>query len=241
MFIIYAFPLTQRIFNAGNLFGMCVGGAFIVIGVLFEKIIQLWKLGIGKVIIIIFILTALAFSIIFISTMIKLCTYNKNSATNENTIIVLGCRVRGVKPSLALQKRCLVAIEYLKNHPSAVAILSGGQGADEKISEAKCMYNIMIENQIDKRRLFIEDKSTSTDENIIFSKKIIQENNLDNKIAIVTSEYHQLRANMICKKNGFSHIKTISAKTSKYALPTFYTREIFGVFAQILKEAVSNK
>lgn len=65
--------------------------------------------------------------------------FGKNTATNQKTLIVLGCRVKGDVPSLALQKRADAAYFYLLKNPDCVAILSGGQGKDENISEAACL------------------------------------------------------------------------------------------------------
>ena len=58
-------------------------------------------------------------------------------------------------------------VEY--ENPKLQCILSGGQGANEEISEAKCMYQYLASKGIDPHRLYQEDKSTSTRENILFS------------------------------------------------------------------------
>ena len=66
-----------------------------------------------------------------------------------------------------LNKKGLVALnQYLNENPKLQCILSGGQGANEEISEAKCMYQYLVSKGIDPHRLYQEDKSTSTRENI---------------------------------------------------------------------------
>ena len=74
----------------------------------------------------------------------------------------------------------------LDDSPNANAVLSGGQGSDEIMSEAQCMYNVLTESKIDSSRLYMEDKSTNTTENIRNSMKIIEDNNLNTDITIVT-------------------------------------------------------
>ena len=75
-------------------------------------------------------------------------------------IIVLGAAVHGDTPSLSLVERVRAARDYMKEHPDTVAIVSGGQGADENISEAEAMSAWLIENGIDKSRVILENKAT---------------------------------------------------------------------------------
>lgn len=238
IFLIYAAPLIAGIFNAGNLFGMSVGAIICLFGIFYTPsvafIIKLCENRIYKIILIIILILAIFVSAMFIGTLASVVNQSKNTSNGETTVITLGCRVRGDVPSLQLQARCRETAKYLEDNPNAVAILSGGQGPDENISEGECMYNLITDAGIDPKRLFVENKSTSTDENIAFSKKIIEENELDNDIVVVTSEYHLKRARMICKKNGLS-ANGIPAHSSFYSLPTFYTREVFAVWAQWIK------
>ena len=89
------------------------------------------------------------------------------------TVVVLGCRVRGTIPSKAMRQRLTAAEGFLRDHPDAVCILSGGQGEDEEIAEADCMYRELIAAGIDPGRLYREDRSTSTRENFLFSREML--------------------------------------------------------------------
>lgn len=236
---LYSPPLlSANILNAGNAFGLGVAGILIIFAIFFNPIIKtikkIWNSRHGKKLLIAFLSLALIGIIMFTSTLISVINHAQHTANNETTVIVLGCRIWGSTPSRALIARTNAAKNHLEENPDAVAILSGGQGSDENLSEAQAMYNHLVENGIDPERLYIEDKSTSTDENIAFSKKIIEENNLSKNIAVATSDYHQKRAEMICKKNGLT-ATSLPSKSSKYTIPTFYTREVFGVWAQWIK------
>ena len=90
-------------------------------------------------------------------------------------IIVLGAGVNGTEPSLTLHERINATYTYLSQHPEAVAVLSGGQGANEEISEAACMYRELTGLGISGSRLLLEEKSTSTMENLQFSLALVEE------------------------------------------------------------------
>lgn len=237
----YIPPLIYKaILDAGNAFGLTVAVLLILAGIftnpLLRLIARLWNTGKGKALIIVVCTLSVIFVCVFIPTLISIVHYSEYSATDETTVIVLGCKVNGTKASTALRNRTKSAAAYLKEHPDAVAILSGGQGPDEGASEAECMKQIMLEEGIDESRFFVEDQSTSTDENMAFSKKIIEENNLSSNIAVATHDYHQKRAAMIAEKNGLT-AASIPVHSVEWSRATFFTREVFGVWIQWIKGA----
>ena len=112
--------------------------------------------------------------------------------------------------------------------------MSGGQGKDENISEALCLKKLLCGRGIEAKRLYCEELSTSTDENICFSKQIIDENGFSSDVVIVTSEYHQFRAHKICEKYGLTPYQ-VSSKTQPILLPTFLLRELMAIINEMLK------
>lgn len=96
---------------------------------------------------------------------------------NAPYVIVLGAGVNGDVPSLSLQNRLLAAQRWLTNHPDSKAILSGGQGPGENISEAQCMYQWLTQYGIAGERLLLEDQSRSTQENLKYSAALLQVDN----------------------------------------------------------------
>ncbi len=74
-------------------------------------------------------------------------------------IIVLGAHVAGTRLSKALLERTRRALRYLEENPETRAVLSGGQGQGEQISEAEAMYRYLTEHGIDGSRLILEDTS----------------------------------------------------------------------------------
>ena len=95
------------------------------------------------------------------------------------TVVVLGCQVfPDGHPSLVLRGRIQAAYDYLSRHPEAVCVASGGQNDSEPITEAACIRDTLAEMGIDPARIYLEDKSTSTEENLAFSAQVIAENGL---------------------------------------------------------------
>ena len=85
-------------------------------------------------------------------------------------IIVLGAGVNGTKLSLSLRDRLVGAYDYMTANPDTIAIVSGGQGEGELISEAMCMHNWLINRGIDPNRIIMEDKATCTLETTLKEK-----------------------------------------------------------------------
>jgi len=155
------------------------------------------------------------------------------SPQGEATVVVLGCKVQGETPSHVLRERLEAARLYLEVHPEAMCILSGGKGQGEDISEAACMYRYLTGQGIDPSRLYCEDRSTSTRENLAFSQEIIEEQGLCPSIAIVTSEFHGYRAGKIAEQLGLEW-GSVPSKTAWWLLPTYYARELYGILYQWL-------
>ena len=234
---VYVSPLYKSKINLGNIFGITLGAFVIICSVFFEQIKKIYTYPTGKILIILFFGLFIIFLALFFITLFKIINAIKRNAKDETTVIVLGCRVKGSVPSKALVKRCRAAAEYMKENKKAVAILSGGQGDDEDISEAECMYRLITSYGIDKERLVKEEKSTSTYENMLYTKQIIDTLDISENIAVATSEYHLLRAKMYAQKVGLSPY-SLPAKSIPILRVPYFTREVFGIWYLKIKEAL---
>lgn len=153
---------------------------------------------------------------------------------SDSTLIVLGCAVYGETPSQVLSLRIEAAARFLNENPDSVAVLSGGQGENEDIPEALCMYRELTAMGISPDRLYMEDKSTNTRENIAFSAEIIEREGLSEKIAVVTNNFHLYRATLSVKEI-YDECACVSAYTPLPLLPTYIMREYLGIFAMWIK------
>lgn len=229
VFLIYAAPLVALILNAGNIAGMGAGVLLILIGLFFDKIKLL-----NKKITCIFLVAVLICTSLFATTLLLVVNQTKSQALPNQALVVLGCKVDGEKASLQLYKRAMAGVEYMQANPDSKAVLCGGMGNGESISEAECIRRIMLDNGIDESRLLLEDKSTSTEENLQLARIILEDNNIPLDVAISTSDYHCYRAKLIARRLGIN-ATTIPSYADRFSRPTFYTREVFGVWVQWLK------
>lgn len=175
------------------------------------------------------VIAAAAFFLIVTAVII---TFGPDTADgSEDAVIVLGCAVIGDRPSNTMYARTTAAVQYYKKNPNAVFVLSGGRGAQETISEAEAMKRLMLAGGIPENRLIIEDKATSTSENYIYSKKLLDSyfNGRPYTAAYVTNDFHCYRAGRLAYINGFTDIRCIPAPTPKGAVLLCYAREVLAV------------
>ncbi|WP_257215791.1 YdcF family protein [Fredinandcohnia onubensis] len=145
---------------------------------------------------------------------------------NADYLIILGAKVNGEIPSLALQYRIEAAAEYAKENENTILIASGGMGPGEDITEAEAMRRVLVEKGISESRIYLEDRSTSTYENIKFSKEFIPK---DAKLGIVvTNDYHLYRSVQIAKDANLK-VNGLPAKTPRITLVKAYGREYLSV------------
>ena len=151
-------------------------------------------------------------------------------------MVVLGAGVHGDQPSLSLRNRIDAAYDYLTAHPDVVAVLSGGQGEGENITEAQCMFDHLTAMGIDEHRLIMEDKATSTWENLNFSLTLIEEKygQRPEMLGVLSSEYHLFRASLFADACGVEFVG-VPAKTTKVSLRiNYFMREVAGVWHYLL-------
>ena len=155
-----------------------------------------------KPLIIIFYVGMAAFLAVFALFCVWILSYEAdNIPKNPDLIIVLGCQVFGETPGRMLGHRLESALETMNKYPGSLCVVAGGQGPDEIIPEAVVMKRYLTDKGIDESRIYEESNSSSSYENLIFSREIIEENNLKQEyIVIITSDYHVPRALLIANR-----------------------------------------
>ena len=161
---------------------------------------------------------------------------------DKDFVIILGSKIRDDGSLTPLLKgRADKAIEFAKNQykktkKKIIYIPSGGQGSDEVIADAEAIKNYLIAKGIDKKQIVIEDKSTSTIENMKFSKKKIDKINEKGNIVFSTTNYHVFRSGVIANEQGIE-CEGIGSKTKWY----FYTNALIREFvANLIQERKSH-
>lgn len=154
-----------------------------------------------------------------------------------DAVIVLGAGVNGTTPSLALQTRISAAADYLAQHPEALAVLSGGQGPGEDITEAEAMLRGLKSRGIDEERLLLEDRSTSTAENFAFSKSLLEQGGLDTDsavIAVVSNDFHLYRARLLAGREGLKTFGVPAELPWFWLSANYYVREYFALVKSVI-------
>lgn len=181
---------------------------------------------------IILMIVFLLFFILFCVVEGKILGGMKSSEVqNLDYLIVLGAQVKNGHPTRALHWRIGRACEYLSKNPNTKAVLSGGQGPDESISEADCMFEGLTGLGIAPDRLIMENKSTNTDENFQYSLGLIDRNV---SIGVVTSNFHVYRSCSIGKKISGRKLAGIPAPVKDLMLPHYMVREFLAVIKDLL-------
>ena len=156
--------------------------------------------------------------------------------TEVEYMVVLGAKVRNTGPSVSLWDRIYGAQDYLLAHENVIAVVSGGQGDDEPMTEAQAMYDALVALGIPPERIWLEEKATSTWENITFSLDLIEEKTglRPEKIGVLSSEYHLFRASLLAEKCNVDFVG-IPAETSRFSQKVnHFMREVAGVWHYIL-------
>jgi len=150
-----------------------------------------------------------------------------------DTVIVHGCAlIHGDKVSKILANRLDLALElYHKSGDKALLVVSGGQGDDETVSEAEAMARYLLERGVPEERILREDKSRSTEENLLNTMRLLSGRGEAGSLALVTSGYHLYRCLLIAKRLGVN-CKGFGAKVAAYYWPSAVIREFAAVFSQ---------
>lgn len=157
---------------------------------------------------------------------------NSKADAGADYIVVLGAQVRGERITKSLAKRLDAAYDYLIENEDTKVICTGGQGAGEDITEAYAEKCYLMEKGIAEDRIIMEDKSTSTYENLKFTLEIIGDK--EAKIAIVTNNFHVYRAVLLGKYVGFKNVEGIAGDSDNRLLLNYMVREGLALFKEFI-------
>lgn len=226
-------PAVAGRFHSGCLALVLAGSGGLALSLWFEPIAagcrHLWQSVGGRVMLSVAAGLLAALMLLFLAVSAQMVAACFRPVPEKATVIVLGAKIRGEQPSLVLQGRLDAAAEYLKDHPDARCIVSGGQGADEPCPEATVMKRCLVEAGIEPERILCEEKATSTYENIIFSQQLLRQNGLPERVVIVTQEFHQYRAQQFAEDAGFDQVGAVTAHTPWYLLGSYWVRDFAGI------------
>ena len=179
----------------------------------------------------------------YLFTAISIYSYSKTNHTQKADVaIVLGTAVWGDEPSPVFRERIRHGIWLHQNNQVDYLIFTGGKGEGQKYSEAEVAKKYAMENGIPEDRIFFENQSRITDENLLFSKPILEKENFK-KVLLVSDPLHMKRAMKIAEKHqieAFSSPTSTSRYQSFSKKAGFALREAFFLIAFHLKQLFSS-
>ncbi len=178
--------------------------------------------------------------VLFCAGMILFCSvegmilteYGARAEPGAAYCIVLGAQWKSTGPSEVLKRRLDAAVEYLKENPDTMVIVSGGQGSNEIMAEAVGMQGYLIEAGIEQERILVESASANTYENLVFSGRFLDK--ASDRVVIVTNNFHVFRSLGIARKQGYAHAEGLAANSVLGMAPNNLLREFFGVIKDFL-------
>lgn len=171
----------------------------------------------------------MAISVIFCGTGIGIIASKSHTVPESNAkyMLVLGARVRENGPSVLLNYRIDAACDYLEANPDTTAILCGGQGPDEPMTEAQAMFEALTKRGIDESRLLIENRSSNTAENIKNALEFMDAPS--DSTVVTTTGYHLYRALIEAEKAGLTQVSGNPAGCAWITPLNYYVRELIAL------------
>ncbi|MFI6339438.1 YdcF family protein [Streptomyces sp. NPDC050535] len=174
-------------------------------------------------------------SFLFLSFVIYAFLYGRLRVRRKaDYVVVLGSGLvdgSTVPPLLAsrLKRAQAVHARLAKRGSAPVLITSGGQGPDEDVPESHAMADYLTAQGFPAGLIEREDRSTTTEENLRYSKAIMEKANPDYRCVIVTNNYHAFRAALTARRTRIRG-QVVGSPTAAYFWPNATLRE----FAAIL-------
>jgi len=229
LFVIFVAPMTGAIVNAGNIAAavFCVLAAFA--WAFFPAIKRNKKLFTAFAVLLLTAGVGFAYAaFLSVNMILSACEKAEILPEAERSVIVLGCFVKGDVPSDMLARRLTAARDYLMEDKKAVCVVTGGQGPNETHTEASVMKEWLIQRGVGEERIFTEEKSSTTAENLKFAHDIIDDNDLPLDVVIISDGFHLWRAKTLAAKY-FNEVHSVAAKTDLLHIPTYWVREWFAL------------
>ncbi len=231
MVICGALPIvTHGIWRSEGIWALLLGGIFLLVlrqeGLCRKIFGSHWKWIEGAAYVLLW--AGLLLALVLTVMIVRYAFFHFPPEGEETTLVVLGCKINGSRPTVMLRQRLDSAYRTLEKDPALRCVVSGGQGLDEEYPESQIMREYLIGKGISPDRILEENRSTNTRENLAYSQEVIAGAGWPETITIVTSGYHQYRASLVAKRMGIQFYNRY-APTSFYLVPAYMVREYLGI------------
>lgn len=215
-------------FNLGVILTLFLGILLLACGIFYDKVKSFTQKGVFKWI-------KIVISCMLCAELLLICFVagygvGDNVDYSEDAVIVLGAAVRGDRVTQPLKYRLDKAAEYHIKNKDAVIVVTGGQGLQETVTEASAMEKYLLNKGVPQDKIIKEEKATSTNENMRFSKTILDKYfDGEYKIAVITNNFHVYRGVSIARIEGFENVSHMHADLQWYNLVPCYLRESLAI------------
>lgn len=216
-------------FNFG-VFLMYLLTAALWVYALFHKPIDAFcAVGVGRVLKILFFCGCFVFACLL--CFVAISGHAGRATGNEQVVVVLGAGLKKDVPSDLLRRRLDATFGFYQQNPECMIVVTGGQGKGESIPEGVAMAKYLIDKGVPEQQIIVEDKSTSTEENLLFAKQLLSERGIsaEEPMVVVSNAFHCYRARCYAKLVGFIEVSSLPASISASSLLPCYFREVFAV------------
>lgn len=198
-------------------------------GLFHKKIDAFCADGAGRVLKIIFFIGMAVFAAMLVFVAVSGRTHTAKG--DEKAIIILGAGLRGEEVGGTLERRLVAGLKAWNKNQNAVIVVTGGQGKQEVIPEALAMQRWLVAKGVPENKIIMEDKSTSTEENLVFAKALLIEAGItpDQPVSVVTNSFHCYRGKHYAHMAGFTDPRSVPASIGPWAVMPCYMREVFAV------------
>ncbi len=229
------FIMYRSNINMGVVMPALIGIPILFYGLFFNELHLWFSLGIGRYVGAFILLCYAAFLLLIaVCSFLIVRALKKPAAADADVVIVLGAAVHGSKLSRALQNRLDLAMEYIEESPGSLVVVSGGQGRQEQISEARAMKQYLLSHNVPPEKIITEERSSSTYENFKFSGEILKGIFSKKYSAVfVTNDFHVFRAGIAAKAAGIK-ADGIGCPSPFYIVPNYYMRESLAILRYAL-------
>lgn len=216
-------------FNFGLLLVYLITAGLWVYAIFHRPIDAFCAAGVGRVLKILFFCGVGV--LLLLVAFVALSGYSHRPTGRERAVVVLGAGLRRDTPSDLLRRRLDAAFAYWQQYPQVLIVVTGGQGQGETIPEGVAMGRYLVAKGVPEEQILVEDKSTSTEENLLFAKELLEARGVsaDAPMAVVTNAFHCYRARCYARLVGFEQASSIPATIALNSVLPCYLREAFAV------------
>ncbi|CCH35748.1 YdcF family protein [Actinosynnema sp. NPDC047251] len=221
--------------SLGNLLSLLTGLAIIALGAVFVFALTSGRTWVHAVVGSL-VLVAAYVAFLFVSLLLYSIIYGKTGRrTGFAAVIVLGAGLVGDRVPPLLAGRLDRATKLYRREVAAghapVIVVSGGQGADEDTSEAAAMRGYLIGRGVPDDVIVLEDRATTTEENLKYSRALLDERGHTGRTVAVTNNYHVFRTAVLARRLRMK-TEVIGSRTASYFWPSAFLREFVAILAK---------